>query len=256
MSHDKIKSATRDRMTVTGEPYAAARREVMREHQAASDARRSELAEPTVHNSPPGRSMLLWINGPCGVGKTATAFELNRRLPGSVVCDPEHVGHGMLRMLPRSLRPRWQEIPAWRHAVQELLRLTLAGHHGPVIAPGTLVNIDHFQEIIGGLRADGFGVHHFSLLAEPATVVRRLRARSLGREPRTQPWETAVLDEWLEQLRRPEFAQHVHTDQRTVAQVAEAVSRTAGLTIAPSADGPVRSWLHRYATTARSIRWG
>ena len=245
MSHDKIKSATRERMTVTGEPYAAARREVMREHRA-----------PSGRDPLPSESMLLWINGPCGVGKTATAFELNRRLPGSVVCDPEPVGYGMLRMLPRSLRPRWQEIPAWRRAVLELLRLTLAGHDGPVIAPGTLVDLGHFQEIIGGLRGDGATVHHFSLLAEPATVVRRLRARSLGREPRTQPWETEVLDEWLEQLRRPEFAQHVHTDHRTVAQVADAVSRSAGLAIAPSTDGPVRSWLHRYATTARSIRWG
>ena len=35
--------------------------------------------------------MLLWINGPFGGGKTATAHELNRRLPDSVVCDPEHV---------------------------------------------------------------------------------------------------------------------------------------------------------------------
>jgi hypothetical protein len=243
MSHDKIKSATRERMTVTGEPYAAARRAVMREHQAAGDLL-------------PGDSTLLWINGPCGVGKTAVAFELNRRLPGSVVCDPEHVGYGMRRMLPRPLWRRWQDIPAWRHSVLELLRMTLAGHDGPVIAPGTLVNLEHFQEIIGGLRGDGATVHHFALLAEPATVVRRLRARSLGREPRTQPWETEVLDEWLEQLRRPEFAQHVHTDHRTIAQVADAVSRSAGLTIAPSTDGPVRSWLHRYATTARSIRWG
>jgi hypothetical protein len=95
-----------------------------------------------------------------------------------------------------------------------------------------------------------------SLLAEPGTVVRRLRARSLGREPRTQPRETEVLDEWLEQLRRPEFAQHVQTDHRTIAQVADVISRSPGLTITPSADGPVRSWLHRYATTARSIRWG
>jgi hypothetical protein len=44
--------------------------------------------------------MLLWIDGPFGGGKTATAYELNRRLPGSVVCDPEHAGFGMLRMLP------------------------------------------------------------------------------------------------------------------------------------------------------------
>ena len=80
MSHDKIKSATRERMTVTGEPYAAARREVMREHQAASDTRRSEPADATVHDPLPGGSMLLWINGPFGAGKTATASELCRRL--------------------------------------------------------------------------------------------------------------------------------------------------------------------------------
>jgi hypothetical protein len=138
--------------------------------------------------------------------------------------------------------------------VLELLRLTLAGHDGPVIVPGTLVDESHFREIIGGLRGDGFAVHHFALLAERATVVRRLHARSLGLEPRTQPWETRVLDEWLEQLRRPQFAEHVQTDHKTVAQVADTIARSAGLTITPSTDGPVRAWLHRYATTIRHIR--
>jgi predicted kinase len=245
MSHDKIKAAARERMATTGEPYATARREVIRQHQAATE--RSPL---------PATTTLLWINGPSGVGKTATAFELNRRLPGSVVCDPEHVGLGMHRMLPPSLRRTfWQDIPAWRHSVLELLRMTLASRSGPVIAPMALVNPAHFQEIIGTLRDDGVQLHHFALLAEPATVVRRLRARSLGREPRTQHWEVDVLDEWLEQLRQPEFAQHVHTDHRTVAQVADIISRSAGLAIKPSTDGPVAAWLHRYATTVRNVRW-
>jgi hypothetical protein len=35
MSHDKIKAAARERMAQTGEPYAAARRAVIRQHQAA-----------------------------------------------------------------------------------------------------------------------------------------------------------------------------------------------------------------------------
>jgi hypothetical protein len=240
MSHDKIKAAARERVAETGKPYAAARREVIRKHQTAN----------------PGSKVLLWINGPCGVGKKTTASELNRRLPGSVVCAPGAVGLAMHRMLPPTVRRRWQDIPAWRHSVLELLRLTLAGHDGPVIAPATLVNYDHFQEIIGSLRDDGFAVHHFALLAEPATVVRRLRARSLGLEPRTQPWETEVLGGWLEQLRRPEFAQHVQTDHKTVAQVADIIAGSAGLAITPSTDGPVRSWLHRYATTVRHIRWG
>jgi hypothetical protein len=35
MSHDKIKAAARRRMTATGEPYAAARRQAINEHNAA-----------------------------------------------------------------------------------------------------------------------------------------------------------------------------------------------------------------------------
>jgi hypothetical protein len=37
MSHDKIKAAARKRMAETGEPYATARREVIKEHKAARD---------------------------------------------------------------------------------------------------------------------------------------------------------------------------------------------------------------------------
>jgi hypothetical protein len=37
MSHDKIKAAARRRMAETGEPYSAARRAVLGEHQAARD---------------------------------------------------------------------------------------------------------------------------------------------------------------------------------------------------------------------------
>ena len=241
MSHDKVKAAARERMARTGEPYAAARRADIREYQAS--ASRARL---------PGTGTLVVINGPEGVGKTATAFELSRRLPGSAVCDPNHVGSAMKRVLPASLWPgSWQEIPAWRHSVLELLRLTLARHDGPVIAPTMILSPDHYQEIIGGLRDDGFEVHHFALLAEPATVIRRLRARSLGLEPRTQPWEVDHLDEWLRQLRQPEFAQHVYTDHKSVAQVADIIAGSAGLTVTPSADGPVRAWMHRYATTVR-----
>ncbi|NII70905.1 AAA family ATPase [Microbacterium ulmi] len=33
--------------------------------------------------------MLIWINGAFGAGKTHTAFELQRRLVGAHVADPE-----------------------------------------------------------------------------------------------------------------------------------------------------------------------
>ncbi|SMD21606.1 hypothetical protein [Kibdelosporangium aridum] len=57
--------------------------------------------------------MLIWINGPFGGGKTQTAYEIHRRLPGSVVCDPEHVGFGLHRMTPRALRQDFQDMHVW-----------------------------------------------------------------------------------------------------------------------------------------------
>lgn len=128
--------------------------------------------------------MLLWINGPFGGGKTATAFELSRRLPGGVVCDPELVGFGMHRMLPRALRTDYQDLPPWRESVRYLLAHTLRSHPGPVIVPMTLINAKYFHEIIGGLRADGADVRHFSLLAERETTLRRIRR---GRPSRRRP---------------------------------------------------------------------
>lgn len=37
-------------------------------------------------------------------------------------------------------------------------------------------------------------------------------------------------------------------------KVADIISDSAGLTITPATDGPVRTWLHRYATAVRHIR--
>jgi hypothetical protein len=199
--------------------------------------------------------MLLWINGPFGVGKTVVADELNRRLPGSVVCSPEHVGFGMRRMLPAPLRGNFQDLPAWRRSVRELLQLTQSGYAGPVIVPMTLTEAGYFDEIVGALRRDGCAVHHVALLAEPETVRRRLRARSLGAEARRGSWALADLDENLRRLAGPRFAEHIHTDQLTVAQVADAVAGAAGLTLAPATGGPLRATVRRYLTTARHIRW-
>jgi hypothetical protein len=69
--------------------------------------------------------MLLWINGPFGGGKSTTARELHSRLPGSLICDPELLGFGLHRMLPPELRSDFQDFPAWRQGVYEVLDLAL-----------------------------------------------------------------------------------------------------------------------------------
>ncbi|GAA5128821.1 AAA family ATPase [Pseudonocardia adelaidensis] len=199
--------------------------------------------------------MLVWINGPFGGGKTQTAYELHRRLPGSVVCDPEHVGFGLHRMTPRPLRGDFQDLAAWRHGVREVLDLVLRKHGGPVIAPMTLVNAGYFDEVVGRLREDGHEVRHFALLAERATVLGRLRERGWGRGVRWDSFAVAKLDECLDRLRAPEFAEHIRTDHLPVPDVATRIAHVAGLAIEPNLDGPVRRRLRRYAVSLRHVRF-
>ena len=197
--------------------------------------------------------MLLWINGPFGGGKTQTAFELRRRLPGSVVCDPEHVGFGLHRMTPRPLRGDFQDLPAWRQGVYQVLDLTLRRYHGTVIVPMTVVEPVVFRETVGRLREVGHEVRHFSLLARRETVLRRLRTRGLGL--RRESFAVDRLDRCLERLRGEEFATHLWTDELTVPQVADRIAASAGLTPVPNTDGPVRQWLRRTAVGLRHVRF-
>lgn len=199
--------------------------------------------------------MLIWLNGPFGGGKTATAYDLARRLePEAVVCDPEHVGFGLHRALPPALRDDFQDLSAWRVGVVEVLDRTLRYHQGPVIAPMTLVNSSYFDEIIGGLRQSGHEVHHVALLARRDVVVERLRRRGLVRGLRRESFALERLDGCLAALRGEAFGEHVDTGGRTVSQVADEVARSANLSIRPSTDRPVRAWLRRTATSVRHIR--
>src|ERR1700722_938280 len=107
--------------------------------------------------------MLVWINGPFGGGKTQTAHEMRRRLPGSVICDPEEVGFGLHRMTPSYLRRDFQEHPSWRQGVYEVLDRVLNEHAGVVIAPMTIVDPRYHEETVGRLRVRGHDVRHFTL---------------------------------------------------------------------------------------------
>lgn len=209
--------------------------------------------------------MLLWINGPFGGGKTQTAHELQRRLRGSVICDPEHAGFGLRRMLPPELRGDFRDLTAWRQGVVEVLDLALTKHDGVVIAPMTVTDSGCFAETVGRLRELGHDVRHFTLLAQRETVLRRLRERGfghllqyvagkkavLGRET----WAVRQLDHCLERLRDPEFAEHLWTDHSTVPKTADRIAVLAGLTLRPNNEGALRTRLRQAGVGIRHIRF-
>jgi hypothetical protein len=211
-------------------------------------------------------SVLLWINGPFGGGKTQTACELGRRLAGSVVCDPEEVGFGLHRMMPSALRTDFQSYPSWRQGVFEVLDHVLRHHDGVVVAPMTVVEPRYFNETVERLREAGHDVRHFALLANRETVLNRLRDRGLGLAPvlrffgradlllRREQFAVDQLDYCLEQLSKPEFAEHIWTDTTPVTIVANRIADSAGLTLAPDTDNRLRARLRRMAVTVHHTR--
>jgi hypothetical protein len=200
-----------------------------------------------------------------GVGKTQTAYEIQRRLPGSVICDPEHVGFGLHRMMPPLLRGDFQDLPAWRQGVYEVLDLALARHDGAVITPMTITEPAYFHETIGRLGERGHDVRHFALLADRKTVLRRLRERGLGHvlqfvagrdaPLRRESFAVSKLDLCLERLREREFAEHVWTDHLTIPQVAHHIAASAGLTLSPNTDNALQGRLRRAWTGMKHIRF-
>ncbi|MFD9412284.1 AAA family ATPase [Streptomyces sp. NPDC059989] len=199
--------------------------------------------------------MIVWLNGPFGGGKTQTAYEIRRRLPGSVVCDPEHVGFGLHRMMPAELHGDFQDLPAWRQGVFEVLDLAARRHPGPVLVPMTVTEPGYFAETVGRLRERGHEVRHFALLAERETVLRRLRERGLGRGLKRESFAVSRLDGCLAALSAPEFAEHLATDRLTVSGVADRVAASAGLRLAPDTDGALRGRLRRALVGVRHIRF-
>ncbi|WP_069467625.1 hypothetical protein, partial [Actinacidiphila rubida] len=156
-------------------------------------------------------------------------------------------------------------LPAWRQGVYEVLDLALRRHDGPVIAPMTVVEPAYFRETVGRLRDRGHDVHHVALLAERATVLRRLRERGLGRglravagkdtPPRHETFAVTKLDLCLERLRDDEFAEHLWTDHLTIPQVADRIAASAGLRLGPADPSALRGRLRRAWVGVRHIRF-
>ncbi|MET4428679.1 AAA family ATPase [Mycolicibacterium sp. 624] len=203
--------------------------------------------------------MLLWINGAFGAGKTQTAFELQRRMPSAHVADPELIGFAIHRMLPSHARNDFQDRSQWRAAVAATLADAVAHHTGPVLAPMTLVEPRYFDEIMTGLSNADVDVRHFSLMASPETLRRRLSARTgyaLARVTgRDESWAMQQIDRCTTALADERFAEHVDTDNRTVDEVVEDIAARADLTLTRPRLSAARYQLRRAAVGIRHIRF-
>jgi hypothetical protein len=160
--------------------------------------------------------MIIWLNGAFGAGKTKVARRIVALRPEAVLFDPEQIGFLLRRLLP--VAGDFQDLKLWRELTVRLLREAEAGANGLVIVPMTIANPSYFEELVGGLRAGGVALRHFTLVASPATLRRRLRWRLDW--PSSRRWALARAEPYAAALAAPMFAEHVDTQGRNVAAIA------------------------------------
>jgi hypothetical protein len=196
--------------------------------------------------------MLIWINGTFGVGKTQAAHELQRRLPGSIVSDPELPGLGIQRMYPRPLRIDFQDTPWWAPVITEVLADLSATHPGHVIVPMTLANRARHNQIMSGLRDAGCDVRQVTLIASVDVVLRRLRSRLDS----SRSWGAQQYPSVAPVLREPQFAPQLDTTSRSIAQVVDGIGQIVGVELLPADPNPLRAAGRRLRVQLAHVRRG
>lgn len=132
--------------------------------------------------------VILLLNGAFGIGKTTVARALVRRLPRSVVFNPEIIGIPLQR-LARLTGPGmddFQDLYLWRQLVIAGLRATRLLWPN-VVVPMAFSNAVYLEEIRAALGRFEPRVLHFCLVAPVEVVHQRLRGR--GATPAGAPWE-------------------------------------------------------------------
>lgn len=127
-----------------------------------------------------GETVIVWINGAFGAGKTSTARELVDLIPNSTLYDPEVIGAVLRHLLPQKRLAEvgdYQDLPSWRRMVVEGAAALLAEVGGVLVVPMTLLRQEYRDEIFGGLASRRIPVRHVLLTHEETILRGRIAAR-------------------------------------------------------------------------------
>ena len=130
--------------------------------------------------------MIVWLNGPRGVGGTSTAAALRALVPGTRTYDPQRVETALglaAGLLPGTRAADLHEL-AWRAA-------TIAGcvvaHAAPphrddrlVVVPLTVLDRARLDAVLDGIRTRGLDVLHVTLHASAPELARRITRDAAG----------------------------------------------------------------------------
>ena len=160
--------------------------------------------------------MIVWINGPFGIGKTTLASMLALRIENSFVFDPEEVGFMIRKLTPPAQQlSDFQDYPLWRELVVKTILHASSDSQTTVIVPMTLVNKQYHNEIFSSLREHGKTIKHMVLVASKEVILQRLESRGDDE----QSWPALQIDRCLEGLPQLKDAYKIDTTQLLIDEV-------------------------------------
>ncbi|MCL4243357.1 MAG: AAA family ATPase [Dehalococcoidia bacterium] len=166
--------------------------------------------------------MIVFLNGPFGVGKSTTARILATLLPDAVHYNPEHIGVGLRMALGPFYRAEdYQDLAAWRRLVPVGARLCRLRHRN-VVMPMTVWRRDYLDELVAGLRRVDRDLRLFQLTASADEI----RGRVLGRPDArgSHDWWWDHLESGLAMANDPAFGDLVDTAGLSPLRVASTVA--------------------------------
>lgn len=194
--------------------------------------------------------MIIWINGAFGSGKTQAACELQRRLPGSYIYDPENAGFFIRSNLPASIGVAdFQDYGMWRAFNLQMLEYIYERYDGHIIVPMTITNRAYYEELVGGLSKK-YDVNHVVLYATKQTLLKRLASRFEGRNS----WAAQQIDRCIRAFDEDIVEHRIHTDELNIDQVVERIAQISGIALPPDGRSGLRRRIDRLVTQCRHIR--
>ena len=166
--------------------------------------------------------MIIWLNGPFGVGKTTLANLLHQEIPNSILYDPELLGDFFQENLPKAVCPEdFQDYPIWRQTTVQIIR-DLATKTGQVIiVPMTVFKKEYCQEIIEQGLIEDMCVQHYILVAEKETILDRLNKRT----QENNNWALKHLDNCLQAFEVQIPGRKIDTDGLRPDEVAASINK-------------------------------
>ena len=169
--------------------------------------------------------MIVMINGAFGVGKTSAAEGLVKKIPNSIIYDPEEVGFMLRNIIPRELKVKdgdtsdFQELELWRKLTVTVASDLIKKYNVNLIVPMTIYKKEYFDYIYNGLKKIDDSIYHFCLTASLDTIHKRLEKRGDIKGS----WAYEQTSKCLKAYKEYNFNEYIDTEICTAKELVDSI---------------------------------